>query len=721
MVDPPNFQRFLDALRGTNPFRATRVTDPASHDGDVTDVHRDAFEKLSRWVSSVRTDKMPIGVLLQGGAGVGKSHLIARLFQWAREDHATVVYLHNVLASPERMLRYLLFATMSDLAGHRSDYAESRLYAVLTRALRKENPKLTAKDLEGRRRAVRALGRKVDPDGTVAPILEVFLDATGAEAIQGSDDSDARARAAVRWLSGEILDAAEASLLGKSAPEEGTSLADDAAAERVMLVLARVCAFAERPLVLCLDQIDNLDEPRVSALTVVAQALLDRGQHLLVLVSGVKESLLRLRREGAISQAAWDRIADHLIELSKISPEHAKEIVRQRLEQMMHVFRVVPEVAKARATDAMFPIGSSWLQERLGEVPEIRPRDVVTWARDRWEEQQDLLDKSGPDAWLAKWTVAVAPPAPAVPLESLIDDEVRKKLVEGVGRRRLQPTTLPPDADNLASLTYELLKRCTGDSRYTLVELSRVKGDRKPPPAYHLVAKERRRDGLDVSDGITFVTADNGTGFVHALGRMAQDKQPPDHQILVTDEERRPLRLGAKGKEHYDKLCKAGRSQFLHVKLTFASYAELDSMMGVLGAARSGDLEVEHPRGKSHVVSEAEAIASLHRLGNFLAHPLLRELLTEELDGTPPPSGNGASFDEQRAEEHIMAELSWRLGLMARELAKTFVSRERIAAEHLENVWARIKDVARKLHQEGNVYASALDDDLFLQKRKKSS
>src|SRR5208282_879557 len=104
-------------------------------------------------------------------------------------------------------------------------------------------------------------------------------------------------------------------------------------------------------------------------------------------------------------------------------------------------------------------------------------------------------------------------------------------------------------------------------------------------------------------DGLTFVTVDNANGFTAALSRMLDDEHPPNHRILVTDEERRPLRTGAKGKDVYDRLCKLGRSQFIHLKLTFAHYAELDSMMGVLGAARVGDLEVEHPRGKPYVVS----------------------------------------------------------------------------------------------------------------------
>src|SRR5688500_3394570 len=138
MTDLPTFERFLEAVRGTNPFRSTRVTDPARSEGDVGTIHQVQFDKLTRAVELVGKEPVATGVLLLGAAGVGKSHLLARLFQWSTEDRATVVYLHNILASPERMFRYVLNATISDLASHRGAFAESRLYQLITRALLKE-------------------------------------------------------------------------------------------------------------------------------------------------------------------------------------------------------------------------------------------------------------------------------------------------------------------------------------------------------------------------------------------------------------------------------------------------------------------------------------------------------------------------------------------------------------------------------------------------------
>ena len=714
MNDRVTFDRFLEAVRGTNPFRSTRVTDPARSDGDVRSINEDAFKRLTRGVERLGKDSTPTGMLLLGAAGVGKSHLLARLFQWAEEDHATVIYLHNLLASPERMFRYVLNATVSSLASHHGAYAESRLYQVLTRALINEGSK--ARDASSRRAAMLRVVASVDPSGNVGPVLAAFREAADPSVAQ--PDADHKAMTAVRWLSGEVVDADEAPWIGKSAPEEGLSLPDDAAADHVLQVLARICARAKRPLVLCLDQVDNLDPSGVTAVASLAHALIDRGQHLMVIVSGVKETLLRLKREGIIPEAAWDRIAEHTVELMRVSPDEAVAIVQRRLEPMIRVFHGVPEVARARESDPLFPIGTPWFREKLGDVPEFRPRDIVTWARDRWEQQQALLESRGGAQWIADWQAAKSPPAPAVNVAALIDEEVKRKLAEGVNRRKLEPASLPPDEDNLATLTYNLLARCVGDSRGTLVDLSRPKPVKKAV-THHLLAKERRSDGIAVTTGITFITAASGHGPRWALTRILDDKNPPDHVLLVTDEERRPLRLGKAGQEQYEKLKKRGKGQFEHVKLSFESYAELDAMVGLLGDAKGGDLEIEHPKGTPRAVSENEAVESLHRNGKFLAHLLLHELLTEEVGTIRPEPKPGNHYNEERAKQHIMAELSWRLGLMAKELTQTFIARERLSKQPFDVLWARIKTTAQSLHAEGNVFAHAQDDDLFLQFRKK--
>ncbi|WP_437779121.1 ATP-binding protein [Sorangium sp. So ce1097] len=736
--EEPTFERFLQAVRGTNPFRSHRITDVGGGEATVASIHKNAFNKLTRVVQDAAKEPISIGALLIGAPGVGKSHLLARLFQWAGEDKATVVYLHNILASPERMLRYVLHATVSDLAGHRgSDYTQSRLYTILNRALirsgafKSRKTMMGPREIEARKEALARLGARIDPHNAVIPVLNAFLTGTSHGSL-GDAAAEKRAHAAVLWLSGETLGPDEARLLDSArlldqaagTADDGLALPDDAAVERVLHVLAHLCALAELPLVLCLDQVDNLDPDAVRALMSYAHALLDRARHLVVIVSGVKQSMLSLRTGEVIPAAAWDRIAERILELHMISPEEARAILEGRLDAALSGFEEIEEVIAARRRDRLFPLGSAWLEQRLAGVEELRPRDAILWARDRWEAQQDRLAAVGGKRWLKEWP-GPGPdggpaPAPAPKLEDVIDAEVKKKLEEGTMRRRLQQASLPPDEDNLASLTHHLLARCAGQTGATLLGIEHLTAKKRgKAPAYHLLAREKRADGVIVTTGVTFVCAPSGHGARMPLQRMADDTKTTDKRILVTDEERRPLRLGGAGKAAFDALCKLGRQRFLHLHLDFAGHAELDSLVGLLGAARSQDLEIEHPRGQYRKVTEAEVLASFQRQSLLLAHPLLRELLTEEIvkggaDSVAPPA-----WDPQQTREHIMAELSWRLGLMAKELAQIFATRKKLQDRRFPEVWAHIKKTAQALHDEGHVHATATDDDLFVQLRGK--
>jgi len=111
-------EEFLRALKGTNPFGKNRVSGAADFEADVPSIHGDEFKKLIKRVERVGAGGSSCGLLIVGAAGVGKSHLLGRLARWAENDgHATVLFLHNIVASPERMPRYLLRASVSVLAG----------------------------------------------------------------------------------------------------------------------------------------------------------------------------------------------------------------------------------------------------------------------------------------------------------------------------------------------------------------------------------------------------------------------------------------------------------------------------------------------------------------------------------------------------------------------------------------------------------------------------
>jgi hypothetical protein len=252
---------------------------------------------------------------------------------------------------------------------------------------------------------------------------------------------------------------------------------------------------------------------------------------------------------------------------------------------------------------------------------------------------------------------------------------------------------------------------------YTFRGVERPKKKAGKLPPYDLLVRERRDpDGHAVKTGVSFVT-NVGLSATTALKRLLEGDASLDHRILVTDQERRPLKVGVQGAGYYHDLEKLGPRKFEHLKLNFEQYARLDALQGVVGMARSGDLEIEAPRGTVRPLSDKEVVASLHRQDCFRQHPLLRPLLTEEpLKSVQPP--DGSKFDESHVRQFIMAQLAWRMGSMAQALAKGYVAERAEPKPTVDQVWARFKEIAGAMHGEGLVHATPHDNDLFLLLRK---
>jgi hypothetical protein len=88
------------------------------------------------------------------------------------------------------------------------------------------------------------------------------------------------------------------------------------------------------------------------------------------------------------------------------------------------------------------------------------------------------------------------------------------------------------------------------------------------PPYDVLVREHREHDAKEITTGVLFVT-NSGRSATEALRRLLNDEHPPDHRLLVTDEERRPLKMGAQGVAFYRDLEKLGRESFEHIRLDF--------------------------------------------------------------------------------------------------------------------------------------------------------
>ena len=122
----------------------------------------------------------------------------------------------------------------------------------------------------------------------------------------------------------------------------------------------------------------------------------------------MKQTLLAYRENDAIAEAAWDRIAQYKVDVNRISPSDSRKILEARLERFLEPFLELDEVRHRLHEDTLFPLGGEWLKEQLGEGLEFRPRDILTWARDAWEDRQQARLSRWPARWAPTWISTLA-------------------------------------------------------------------------------------------------------------------------------------------------------------------------------------------------------------------------------------------------------------------------------------------------------------------------
>ncbi len=376
---------FFDMVRSSNPFIDNRVNGLSADGVDVDDIHRTEFEQLTGLARQACDLRRGLGAVLWGEAGVGKSHLLSRLLHWADHDRqAVAVYLHNLQASPENLPRSLLKSVVSILTrGRACGFRGTPLYqlalALVAEALHHDKTRIHPWPV-----AQQAYGKLIDGlsqeessraapvDRSIYDILYRFL-CSSYQAHETHEECEAIL--AVRWLSGDCLEPAEArrlSLPPSRVPDEPAALADNQQIKQVLVALSRTALSWRRPFLLCFDQVDNLDDDQAAALSRFLEALIDSAPNLLVVTAGIQSSLLRWREMKVIQDSAWDRLAQFEVPLLRLAPQEGRRIVAARLEKAVQPFADQEPVQRRLREDALFPLGRLWAEEFFRDKIDLR-------------------------------------------------------------------------------------------------------------------------------------------------------------------------------------------------------------------------------------------------------------------------------------------------------------------------------------------------------------
>jgi hypothetical protein len=654
---------FFQRMEELNPFFDNRINGPSANDVDVGAIHQTAFGRLTRLARESCDSRHGVGAVLWGEAGIGKSHLLSRLSRWANEDRqACFVYLHNLQAAPEHLPRSLLFAVLSILTlGRNGQFAGTPLFDLVHASLldaieHKLGEYSWPRLARAYARMIEAIAGRDLPgatmiDRTVWDVLFRFYRSV-YRTTQGKEDGIVAALA-VRWLAGQALDPEEARTLElppARRADEPVALIDNQQIKQVLVALTRLAASKRRPFLLVFDQVDNLDEEQAAALARLLEAVIDSSPNLLVVLAGVKDTLVRWHQNRVIQTSAWDRLAQEEIDLQRVSPAEAVRIIEARLRSFLESFADVELLRKRRQDDALFPLGQAWREQSFQDRIEVRPRDAINWAREGWRRQQESLSRHDPLDWLMRWPKdgegGGGPPDEPTTEEIgvAIDRKIAEKLAAIRAQLEREPHLLPAHADHLAEVVRSLLAQCRDSGhRYGVWEVERVRSPKNAQPTYHLSLRQRGGEGAaDIRTGVLFLMERSPTSVAGFLRRLLADWGAFDRIVLVT-EKTIGLPLGQAGREYLDDLRRRGPRHLQTPELTFAECVELESLHRVVGLAKSRDLEIEPRLGSARPVTEQEAIEAYHRHGRYLASDLLRTLLEGAAETEPGDARDGPS------------------------------------------------------------------------------
>ncbi len=657
---------FADHLRMENPFDDNRVTQIDLLVGDIPQINNAAFEQLKLHAQKTSRSEKARGVVVSGSPGIGKSHLLARFGQWARAEKYPFIYLLNLQAGPNDILRTILRATISILT---RDFARaphrSRLYKIVSMAVKSAITQYSPNEIPNLTQCKRLYYRLLKDRNLRGEIYDVlWLLFEDIQSRQFKKPATGLAPLALKWLSGDCLDHDDAVKLGlnlATATDEGSVLSLEEMKD-VLRVLCQFTTYRDRSFVLCFDQVDTLSEDQVQTWSATVHALLDLCPGLLIVTSGVDETFLRWTSRDLVSKASWDdRIRQFPVLLSGIDANAAQQLIHSRLENFFKPFSSLPEVAALRVKDGTFPLGHAAVDAMLKESDgtprtDMRPRDVISRSGAIWDKQVRTILSLGLD----QWATTTTPTSSTLVDDSSSDEEVddsrflnpegehrstdiviNQKIREHVQARLQRPEELPVDSGNLGGLLTTLLSACENapfvyrQSLYRqLIGFTPCDQKNGARTAFDFVVEHLDEStGARLRIGVTAASSISGNGATNMLKRIAsnlKEADAVDFAILVLDE-RAPLNLAAAGTERYQELL-ARNDRFAVETLTFRQYASLDALQSVIGLARAGDLAKVSRDGAEQQIPEDDVYESYHRLERYFASPLLCRLIGRPLE-----------------------------------------------------------------------------------------
>jgi hypothetical protein len=373
----------LAPFRRHNPFTSSSVGDPwdATYP-DVPSINEHAFRDLCQLIEQKTSHPaLNCAGLIVGEVGSGKTHLLGRILTQSRQARFPFAFAYiQPLEDPEQTYRYLLREVMVNLFHPMEASSQATQFRRLVTRIFQEGSgdgRLAAR-MTITPSAFTAIQQRVIRLLTTAfPAISVrFVQVLLQYAVLE------RRTAAMHWLTGRVLDEADAALL--RVPDRGqvSVAALEEEARDILSSLGLVLTRYRQPLVICFDRLENLEtDEQIHALGKMVEFLVDKAPAMLP-IACFRGMQWEEKFRHKLNQHVSSRLETNKFELRGCTPEQALAIVRSRLA-------AVPGNQEA---DALFPFDAEELRKTF-YLGLYSPRRVITLANQRLRQ---ILDEEPP-------------------------------------------------------------------------------------------------------------------------------------------------------------------------------------------------------------------------------------------------------------------------------------------------------------------------------------
>lgn len=639
--------KYRQILNQSPPAFVDRVDNPWAQLPDVPEFNEIAYRRIVRALEQLQradeTNKSAVGVLVLGEAGTGKTHLLMRVAkELSKQNHILFVrkpnneeavaqhVWSNIVQSLTRKTDPNGPSQMDDLLGH-----------VFAKVLISEFEKDIAEgvDVEQRGRWVKSLRedalnlfrmlgegeRRKNNMELIRKRTLRFLSLNHPEVDQSIASGLIRyclfaredwKRLALRWLSGQDLDEAEAAQMGMppswiSSDEASTEISSNQQREEMALraiqSLGKLSLYYQ-PLILAFDQLEGLrDEQTLTRRWGdVLREIFTMAPNILV-VTCIFPSLWETWFKPNLDESVSQRIAQSQLTLEQFQSHHA---IRMLEVQLRDAF------TQHRLPTSIYPFEQSDVEKLCAGAPS--PRSFIQSARTMFE------------SWLDSDLRTANRPSQLQPL--VTQDSVDRKLEEVLNSFTETAITsfddwFPIEPDHFGRIKSVVSALTSEAQQKGQVSLGRASlGNRVMPPN---VVIENMESGTRICFAVMQKTGYPFTArFKNTLTCLGDQF---DSVVLLRDV--RCASLGQRAREQVESL-RGQVSEFVFESKV--AIAELNGLYDLLTAVEEKDVSVG-----GTPVSQVQAVGFLRNLGRSWNHPTIRLLMA---------TGSGRSSKDSQLE-----------------------------------------------------------------------